>query len=180
MPARALCSLIAAKSVLFSWIVAAAASFGFIENQAHDYAYAAVWAAISALGAAAIAGGVKVCVSLISTSRSRREQRQIEREAELKGWHKFYGHQLAFKDDQLKTEMNILRIVRNSKHALISDVGARDMYIYHLEELLRNRSIAFEPVKFRNMGDAFIEEDLHIAQIVQQALSAPPLAAATA
>lgn len=161
---------IATKSVFLAWTMGALGAFAVIESNAHDPYYAATWASISALGAAAIAGIVKVMVTMINTSRSRREQRQIERDAELSGWHQFYTARLAFKDEQLLTETSISTIVRNARHQLLRDIGARDAYIEELHDTLRGMKVEFTRQKFLNVAEAFLEEDEKVAKIVERTL----------
>lgn len=156
--------------ILIAWVSIAVGSFGYVEANGGNALYAAIVAAISAFLAALIAGTVHVVVTLINTSRSRREQRQTELDGEVNRWHIFYTEKLAFIDEQLFIESNILRVVRNAKHQLISDVGARDAYIEILKETLRDNNVEFEKMVFRNLAEAFKEEDEQIRQIVEKAM----------
>jgi hypothetical protein len=157
----------AGKSIVVAWLLAGISTFGVLDANIGSPTYAVIWAAISALGAAAITGITKVIVNLINTSRSRREQGEVERAAEIERLHDFYALRLAFAADQLRNETNILRVVRNAKHELLSDIGARDAYIDTLEDVLRENDVKFDRMKFRNTAEAFAEENQQVAEIVR-------------
>lgn len=174
MPVRLLLSaqsFVAAKTVLVTWLAAALTTFGIVADQSHDYAYAATWASISAIAAALIAGAVRVTVVTITTASGRREQREIERSNDFKRLHEMYAEKLKWAHERLQDETNILRVVRNAKHQLISDIGARDIYIDGLKESLRHSGVAFERMTFRNMAEAFQEEDRQVNAIVKRTLN---------
>lgn len=174
MPFRALLSIqayVATKALLFSWIVAGLSTFGLVENQSHDVTYAAKWAAISALGAALIAATCKVCITTINTSRSRREQREIERSNDFSRLHAIYTEAARLAAERLQDETNILRVVRNAKHQLVSDIGARDHYIDSLHDILLSNGIKFSRMRFRNIAEAFQEEDRQVNAIVGKTIT---------
>jgi hypothetical protein len=160
--------LTGARVIYLSWLLAGSGSFWAMEIRTQDAPYAIVVGAISAFGAALIAGVVKIAVVRISTSRSAREMRETEITNDIKRLHAFYADKLAFVHEQLRNETNILRIVRKAKHSMISDVGARDLYIDDLEDLLHRNNVPFQRVKFRNLAEASIEEDEQVSKIVKQ------------